>query len=123
MVTIEPENSDGIVVGVACGELTLKEMHESASAIWREYAGKRARVLWDLRDARFSLTADEVQKMAEFMKQQSPVADLRMAFLVTSDLEFGLIRMFGVFRESQHAKTAVFRDIKQATWWLKREIT
>ncbi len=75
-------------------------------------------MLWDLREAQFDLSTTEVRFLAEFTKQHSPFSRLRMAFVVAGDLEFGLIRMFEVFRETEGVRTAVFEDMGEALGWL-----
>ncbi len=41
--------------------------------MWRQVEGPDIRVLWDLRDARFDLSVDEVVDLGEFIKRHSPV--------------------------------------------------
>jgi hypothetical protein len=118
VVTIDTDPVEGVVVGTVSGLLTLEEMREAAAAIWRDVEGPRIRMLWDLREARFTLSEGEIRAMADFSKQRSPYSHLRMAFVVARDLEFGLVRMFEVFREAESARTAVFRDMQQALGWL-----
>lgn len=113
-LTSEP----GIILGVARGRLTLPDLREAAAQFWREVRAPEARVLWDLREATFDLSSDDVRTFAEFGKRESPFAGLRMAFVVTRDLEYGLVRMFEVFRENSRTQTAVFRDRAQAVEWL-----
>ena len=121
MVTIDTDSVEGVVVGTASGTLTLKEIREAAAVVWRDVEGPRIRMLWDLRDAQFTLSSSEVRAVAEFAKLNSPFSDLRMAFVVARDLEFGLIRMFEVFRDNGKARTAVFRDRQEALAWLATE--
>ena len=123
MVTIDTDSVEGIVVGTASGPLTLEEIREAAAAVWSDVEGPRIRILWDVRDAQFTLSANEVRSLAEFAKQHSPFSNLRMAFVVARDLEFGLVRMFEVFREAESARTAVFRDRQQALGWLAIDAT
>ena len=117
-VTFDLDSVKGVVVGVARGPLTLKEIKESAVSIRRQVEGPDIRILWDLRDARFDLSVDEVKDFAEFIKRHSPPGDLRTAFVVSTDREFGLVRMFEVFREVADTQTAVFRDKGRALEWL-----
>ncbi len=59
-----------------------------------------------------------MRDFAEFTKRHSPEGDLRVAFVVAQDLEFGLVRMFEVFRETPNARTSVSRDKDEALGWL-----
>ena len=118
MVTIDIDSVKGTVVGTVSGTLTLDDIREAAAAVWRDVEAPRVRVLWDLREARFTLSVTEVQDLAEFARLHSPFDHLRMAFVVAGDLEFGQIRMFDVFRETATARTEVFRDMEKALSWL-----
>ncbi len=118
MVEFDSDSVDGAVVGVARGQLTLEDMHEAVVSAWRLVEGPRIRLLWDLRDAQFDLSPNEVRELARFIKHQSPPGDIRTVFVVARDLEFGLVRMFEAFRETAGARTAVFRDKEQALAWL-----
>ena len=121
MVTIDTDSVKGVVVGTVSSPLTLEDIREAAAAVWRDVEAPRIRVLWDLREARFTLSTSEIRDLAEFAKEHSPFAQLRMAFVVTRDLEFGLLRMFEVFREARSVRTAVFRDMEKALAWLAAE--
>lgn len=118
MVTIDMDSVEGVVVGTGSGRLTLEEIREAAETVWTAFEGPRIRVLWDLRDAQFTLSLDDIRALAEYAKQNSPFSQLRMAFVVARDLEFGLVRMFEAHREAENARTAVFRDRQQALGWL-----
>lgn len=117
-LVFDQESEKGVVVGTAHGRLRLQELKESASVFWREVDAPVARVLWDLREATFELSSGDVEEFAHFGKRHSPFAGLKMAFLVSRDLEFGLIRMFEIFRATESAQTAVLRDKSQALQWL-----
>ena len=119
----EIDTRDGVSVGIARGALTLEQSQEAAVALWRRAPEPPLRVLWDLCEARFDLTPDEVRRLAEFIKENAPPGDLRTAFLVSGDLEFGLVRMFEVFRETPDAKAAAFRDRESALAWLSGDAT
>ena len=120
-VDFDLESIEGVAVGIACGPLTLEEIKESAATMLQKAEAPQTRVLWDLRGARFDLEADEVRSLAEFIKRISAARDLRTAFVVSRDLEFGLLRMFEVFRETDCAATSTFRDKQQAVEWLTNE--
>jgi hypothetical protein len=46
-------------------------------------------------------------------------AHSQRAFVVSSDLQFGMARMFGIYRESACEKgITIFRDMKEALAWL-----
>lgn len=113
-VTFDLESIEGVAIGTAHGPLTLGVIKESAEKMLGVVQGARVRLLWDLRDARFDLELDEVRGLGEFIKQLSPPRAYRSAFVVSRDLEFGLLRMFEVYRESTDTATSVFRDKRDA---------
>ena len=117
-VTLDLESVEGMAIGIAHGSLTLDEIKESAATMWRVVGGREIPTLWDLRDAQFDLASTEVRDLAEFVKTLVSGGVLRTAFVVSSDLEFGLLRMFEMLREAEGVQTAVFRDKERALEWL-----
>ena len=75
--------------------------------------------LWDFRDADLSsLNSETVIEMAQYsLKFPEGIRDVKVAFVATSDLEFGLSRMFEI---TSQAKTpiGVFRSIDEAEKWM-----
>ena len=118
VIIIEKDPETGVVVGTASGPLTIEEIRRAAASVWTDVEGPRLRVLWDLRKARFEFSTVEVRGLAEFARQNSPYPDLRMAFVVARDLEFGLVRIFEALRETSRARVAVFREKDEALAWL-----
>ena len=118
MVIIHTDPESGVVVGTASGLLTPEEIRRAAASVWKDVEGPSPRVLWDLRNARFDFSTVEVRALAEFARQKSPYPDLRMAFVVARDLEFGLVRIFEALRETARARVAVFREKDEALAWL-----
>jgi hypothetical protein len=118
MIEIDRDSVEGVVIGVSHGPLTLKDMREAAERLWQQETGTEVRVMWDLRESRFNLSADEVSSLAQFVRQRSPFTKLRAAFVVAADLEFGLVRMFEIMRDTKSARTNVFRDRDKALEWL-----
>jgi hypothetical protein len=121
VITIDLESVAGVVVGVANGPLTLADIRDAAATVWRQFEGGRIRILWDLRDARFNFSAAEVEDLAKFMRQKSPFTDLRSAFVISGDVEFGLVRMYEILRETDSARSEVFRNRERAIAWLGSE--
>ena len=120
-VTFDLESVEDVATCIAHGPLTLDEIKESAATMWRLVKGPQIRVLWDLREARFDLGSAEIRSLAEFVKRIAPPTAFRSAFVTSRNLEFGLLRMFAVFRETEGALTSVFRDKQQAVEWLTND--
>jgi len=79
-----------------------------------------ADVLWDFRDATPDFSADEVQQLADYVaKHWGPEGKSKAAFVVTSDLQFGMTRMYEMLLNSQSKNSLmVFRKIEDAERWL-----
>ena len=64
----------------------------------------------------FDVTVEQIQEMGG---QSIFAATSRRAFLVSSDLHYGLGRMFASYREVKRGQmTMVFREIREAIAWL-----
>ena len=120
-ITFDLESVKGVAIGIAHGSLTLDEIRESAAAMWQLIEGSEIRILWDLRDARFNFAETELRGLAEYFRRIARSTEFRTAFVVSEDLEFGLVRMFEVFRETEGARTSVFRDKERAVEWLTND--
>ncbi len=65
---------------------------------------------------RFDLTTTQIREMGG---QSLFAATSKRALVVSSDLHFGLARMFATYREVNSGQvTMVFRDMPEATAWL-----
>ena len=117
-ISFDFDSLDGIVIGKGTGSFSVEEVQRAAVEFWQRCSGPRYQVLWDLREVRFDLETGEVRKLAEFVSSRAPSGEIRTAYVVSGDLEFGFIRMFEVFRESEAVETHVFRDMQSAIDWL-----
>ena len=122
-VTFDLESVESVAVCTAHGPLNLDGIKQAAAAMWRLVEGPQIRLLWDLRDAHFDLDTAQLRGLAEFVKRLVPTTEFRSAFVVREDLEFGLVRMFEVFRETEGTLTGVFRDKEQAVEWLTNDLS
>jgi hypothetical protein len=120
-MTLDLESVEGIAIGIAHGDLTLDEIEKSAATMWQAVGGPAVRMLWDLRDARFDLTQAEVSDLAEHIKGFISGPAIRTCFVVSGDLEFGLLRMFEMLRAAKGVRTSVFRDKERAIEWLTQD--
>jgi hypothetical protein len=121
--TFDLESVKGVAIGIVHGSLTLDEIRKSASTMWRLIEEPEIRILWDLRDAQFDLTETELRGAAEYFRSIARSTEFRAAFVVSDDLEFGLVRMFEVFRGTEGARTSTFRDKERAVEWLTNDAT
>ena len=89
----------------------------SASHAGRWVTNRR---LWDVCGCDLAFIADEFAELAA-VAQESDALPGKLAVLVDSDLNFGLLRMYQVYRESRDVgvQLRVFRDEEDATRWLR----
>jgi hypothetical protein len=125
MATIETTRDDenDLTVFTVKGELTAKEILHFASEY---YAKKTTRlVLWDVTSGTAgAISNDDFRQIAEQMKNYtSKRKGGKTAFVVKSNLDFGLGRMYGAFAEIEHLPVAyrTFRTIEEAKNWIFSE--
>jgi hypothetical protein len=111
---------DGAVVGTCSGDLGLEDARAGARAVWDNLEWRGLPVVWDLRSAQLKVGAADVREIAEFIlgAQPSPPPS-KVAFVTTQNVDFGMIRMFQVFREHPATKVRVFRDYEEALTWAR----
>lgn len=78
--------------------------------------------LWDFREADLSgLSHSTIESMAKHStKFPAGINDVKVAFAVTRELEFGLVKMFESFSLDAMTKISVFYSIEEAELWMSR---
>ena len=113
------DDTDAVCITVR-GDL----VYEVSAAIHRELAPEgrflHSRRLWDLRGCRLRLTPEELRRLAK-MAVDYDHESARVAVLTDNDLEFGLMRIHGVYRESKFTALHLCRDEAEAMAWLFAE--
>lgn len=120
-IEIDLESLEGIAVGTATGLLSLADAQSAAVKMWQVIRGPRYLMLWDLRQAQLDFEVSDVRDLAAFATDRARSGEIRSAYVVAGDLEFGFARMFEVFRESEGVKSCVFRDWQSAIDWLRQD--
>ncbi len=110
----------GIVIGSCSGVLDANEAKAGATAFWENPDWRGIPVVWDLRAAELKVAAPHVRELAQFIlgAQPSPPPP-KVAFVTGRDVDFGMIRMFEVFREHRATKVQAFRDYEEAVSWAR----
>ena len=107
-----------ITIGTCEGPLGLDEAKAGARAVWDDPTWQARPVVWDFRGAKLSLSTAEVRAFAEFVLESQPVArPPRVAIVTGTDVDFGMARMFGAYREHPSTQVRVFRDYDDAVTW------
>ncbi len=117
-IDIEPET--GFATITCSGTLTIRDAREALSALWNTPEWSRRAAVWDFRASRFDITPAQAREIAGHVLrgQPSPAAS-RVAFVVGSDADFGLARVFEVFRADPRTAFRVFRDYPEAVIWTR----
>ena len=106
------------------GSLDSKEILDAFDTVVADKKYKKGMGrLWDFREADLSsLTTDTVKQMAQYsLKFPQGINDVKVAFVTSRPLEYGLSRMFEM---ASRAKTpiGVFKTMDEALkWMMERE--
>jgi len=115
---LEPET--GIVIATCSGDLGLNDAKAGAAAFWEDPEFRGRPIVWDFRSAHLDVTASDVREIARFiLERQPPTPPSKVAFVTTSDADFGLGRMFEMVREHPSTQVRVFRDYDEAVSWAR----
>jgi hypothetical protein len=73
--------------------------------------------LTDLRDAKMTMN---YQEMFKHVSQLPDLGTKKQAFIVDSDFQFGILRMFGLLSEDKgiHETMQIFREVEEGFKWL-----
>ena len=117
-IRIEPET--GVAVIACTGVLGQQEAEEGAASLWATPSWPGRSAVWDFRTAEFDLTGSEIQSLAKYILQKQPMPPpKKVAFVTPRDADFGMARMFEVFREDAATGFRVFRSWGDALAWAR----
>lgn len=76
--------------------------------------------LWDFREIDLSeLPSEIIKQMAHYSRSFPPgINDVKVAFVVSRQLEYGLARMFAGFSEEARTTIRVFQNVEDAESWM-----
>jgi hypothetical protein len=115
------DTEKGIVVTTVTGKITVAEVRADMVRLpaHPNYTPDMPGIV-DMRGATAGLTSDELRQIADAVKSSpKTVKDARRALLVSTDLMFGLYRMFATFASDSSIEYQVFRDEKLAHAWIE----
>ena len=116
--SLQLEPGSGVVVGTCSGMLNASDARKGATAFWANPDWSGRPVVWDFRAAQFEVHAPEIRDVAQFiLENQPPTPPPRVAFVTERDVDFGLARIFEVYREHPATSFRVFRDFEEAMSW------
>ena len=119
ILKFEPELN--LLIGTMAGGLSLEMFTEAMQEIISsdEYPAD-VDTLWDLRKLDFSYIDAEFERRIIFVRKtmNKERGSAKPAFVVESDLSFGLMRMYQILFEGLSQDLHVFRTIEDAKAWL-----
>jgi hypothetical protein len=118
------ENGAGIEI-IASGTVTGSEIIESHKEIYNAENLKRQKYqIIDRTECKEYLVSNvEVERIAEIDKKASETnPNIIIAIVASTDLQFGMSRVWQVYVEKSNYLTKVFRDREGAENWLKETL-
>lgn len=109
--------------GTMKSPMTFEEYRSSIEAIARskEFPSD-IRTLWDLRELEFNEIDRSFEERLISISEQFPErGPAKVAFIVKSEHDFGMIRMFETLAEKLGYETMVFRSYSEGENWLIQE--
>lgn len=118
--TIEIEPDTGMAVATCSGILTIHDAKEGVSALWAHPHWRGESAVWDFRGARLGFQTADIREAAQFVLAHQPKRPpARVAFVTGHDADFGMVRMFEVFRQDPNTEVQTFRDMNEALAWAR----
>jgi hypothetical protein len=124
-VEIHVDRSKGRVTIKLAGPITMELIKSVVEGFMRHpefHPGDD--VLWDFRETTISdVSADALRDVVSFIERrlERRGADYKVALAASTDLEFGLARMYEAFADRMPFRVMVFRDLDKAITWLDED--
>jgi hypothetical protein len=118
---------DGVGIEIfASGVVTGDEIIEAHKEIYNsDNLTKQKYQIIDRRECKeYLVSSEDVKKIAEIdivASKSNP--DIIIAIIASTDLQFGMSRVWQVYVEDSKFETQVFRDRKTAEGWLKKQLS
>lgn len=72
-------------------------------------------------DSKFIPSTQDIETGTKRMESIMKKFDAKMAIVVSSEVNYGMGRMFEALSDSRNMKVKVFRDVENAGEWLKKD--
>ena len=115
---LELDPATGIAMIAVEGSPSADEFFAALPGTWAQPGYKTHHRLWDLRRANLDFDAQEIRQLARFVLRDRSPDPCRTAYLVGSELQFGMARMFESLTHGSGIERGVFRDRAEAEAWL-----
>lgn len=121
--TIEVEADTGWGKVVVMGEITFTELRDLLAAAWNDPAYARvAKAKWNFLDTQTALDFDDMLQLTRWVSTNKQERGPKIvALIASSDLIFGVSRMFQTLHTDYGWTMNVFRAEADADAWLQQE--
>ena len=116
---LELDPATGIATIRVEGRYTMDEFFDHLPETWSQPGYKSHPRLWDLRGADLEFSSAEIRRLAQFVVRARGGDPHRTAFVLGSELQFGMARMFESLTHGSGVERGVFRDLSVAVAWLE----
>lgn len=106
---------DGITIVRFHRPPSVDILYRAIDEVTKHYPNKKR--LWDI-DCGLNLTEHELRQVAEFGKEKNLPVGSRAAIVASTDLAYGLSRMYEAFSYEERVEHGVFRTEAEALEWL-----
>ncbi|MEJ2657590.1 MAG: hypothetical protein P8012_10390 [Desulfobacterales bacterium] len=122
-ITTKTDHEKQLTIHTVSGDPFFEEGMEVFKAFYEKHPTKN--LLWDLRNASLhNLSSKDLEAYVDYSKRHSEArTGGKTAFVVSKDLEFGMLRMVDAFSEFAKIpfKIMTFRSIDEAFQWLEED--
>ena len=117
-ITFVPELE--VVVARFSGEISLPELEKALDEVTREpWFHSHLKLIADFRGCSTAMSGDDVHTFATYAKRADVAwGDTKWAILASSDLIYGLSRIYMAITAEYHVQTHVFRSAQESDDWL-----
>jgi hypothetical protein len=110
---------DGLILFTVRGPLGQADLEAALSSIYEDPERTLpSKYLWDLRDAEIDWSGEQVKEFVHWVLAHRPEGTSRNAVVASSDLQFGLARMYEALTSDMPVNLSVFRDMDEAHAWV-----
>ena len=114
-VSIEVEPESGMAIATCTGVLGIKEAKEGAAMLWQTPGWRGQAAVWGFRQAQFDVSTSDIREVAQYtLSHQPTMPPGRVAWVTRREVDFGLSRMYEVFRQDSRTEFRVFREYEEA---------
>ena len=97
---------------------SVEDLRDAITEISEKY--KSTKRIWDLSQIDLDLTGEQLEYLSECARSAFKQPS-KIAIVASKDLEFGLFRVYEVYRQDEQSTVRVFRKEADARYWLSED--